>query len=64
MVNCRCLVTIVGGIDVNDVGQILVEGATAQGYRYYVLSLIPEPAVTVIALACAAQFIKRRRFST
>jgi hypothetical protein len=46
-------VKLVRGIDINNHGQILVEGETPLGYRYYVLTPVPEPAALAIVLLAA-----------
>lgn len=54
-------VKLVRGIDINNAGQILVEGAGANGYSYYILSPIPEPAAAgLVAFAGFAIFRPRR----
>lgn len=51
-------VRLVRGIDINNAGQILVEGASGNNYTYYILSPIPEPAVA--GLVVFAGLARRR----
>lgn len=53
-------VTLVRGIDINNHGQILVEGETPLGYRYYVLTPVPEPAALMACGTVAAVLARRR----
>jgi hypothetical protein len=53
-------VHLVRGIDINNLGQILVEADIPQGYRYYVLTPVPEPAM-LATLSLAALRVRRRR---
>jgi hypothetical protein len=54
-------VRLVRGIDVNESGQILVEGAAPDGYCYYILTPVPEPAIGAIGVLTVAALVSIRR---
>jgi len=55
-------VKLVRGVDINNAGQILVEGLGASGYSYYVLTPIPEPVcLAMVVMAVAGSMNRPRR---